>query len=125
MPTTKSKPTRRSAVYGPTALERRWAEILKDWRRAGKTVREFCRQRGLRDSTFWFWKREIPDRGRRRRAKAYSQSSPVKFVPVRVVEKAGAPLPLEVMAGRRAVRIAGDFDPAVLRKLLAVLEESP
>jgi len=52
---------------GPTAPEKSWIPILADWKKSGLGPREFCRRRRLRESAFWFWKREIPDRDRRDR----------------------------------------------------------
>ena len=50
----------------------------------------------------------------------------MRFLPARVVSGKPKPMgftPIEVIIpGGRVVRIAGDFDPSALRKLLGVLE---
>lgn len=112
---------------GPTAAERSWIPVLADWKKSGLGVREFCRRRQIRESAFWFWKREIPDRERRRRE--IRQAKPAKpilrFLPVRVVKDPVSRVPLEILAGGRTLRILGDFDPGVLRRVLGVLEGRP
>jgi hypothetical protein len=110
----------------PTAAEKSWIPILADWKKSGLGIREFCRRRRLRESAFWFWKKELPDReGRRREHRRPKPAGPaLRILPVRVVNEPPSQAPLEVLVGGRAVRIPGDFDPALLRKVLSVLEGS-
>ncbi|HYF57009.1 MAG TPA: hypothetical protein VEA41_22350 [Salinarimonas sp.] len=110
-------------VNGPTAPERKWTRILKRWRKSGQEGRTFCRHRGLRESAFRFWLREIPERARRREA----QKKPVRLLPARIVS-AAAPTgrPLEVLVGSgRAIRVGPDFDPALLLQVVRALEVAP
>src|SRR5436190_15470226 len=108
---------------GPTQTERSWIPILADWKKSGLGIREFCRRRRIRESAFWFWKKELPDRERRRRERrGASAKASFRILPVRVVEKSPPVVPLEVLSGGRTLRIRGDFDPALLRKVLSVLE---
>jgi hypothetical protein len=69
-------------------------------------------------AAFRFWKRELPDRERRRRERRGAAPAEPSFriLPVRVVEKSASVQPLEVLSGGRTLRIPGDFDPALLRK---------
>lgn len=41
------------------ALELRWRERLASWRASGLSVRTFCRGRGLVETAFYYWKREL------------------------------------------------------------------
>jgi|SRR5579863_4182973 len=111
----------------PTAAEKAWIPILAEWKKSGLGPREFCRRRRLRESAFWHWKQEIPDRERRRRERRQERSAPpaLRILPVRLVQQAASTAPLEVLSGGRTVRIAGDFDPALLRKVLGALEARP
>jgi hypothetical protein len=104
-----------------------WISILADWKKSGLGPREFCRRRRLRESAFWFWKREIPDRDRRRRErKNKGPGQPaLRILPVRLVQEPASRVPLEILSGGRTLRISGDFDPTVLRKVLSVLEGRP
>jgi hypothetical protein len=116
-----------AAPGGPTAAEKSWIPILAQWKKSNLGPREFCRKRRLRESAFWFWKREIPDRERRRRElrQVKPAASALRILPVRVVREPASRAPLEVLTGGRTVRIPGDFDPGVLRKVLDVLEGRP
>lgn len=115
-----------------TAAERRWAPLVAEWRSSGLRASEFCRQRNVSEAAFRYWKGEIGRREKRRakRVRARGVHRPrrtLKFVPVRVVPDGAAPPsprpPLEiVLAGGRALRVSGDFDPALLSKLIAALE---
>ncbi len=44
------------------ALERRWRERLAEWRAGGEGVREFCLRRGLVETAFYYWRRELEAR---------------------------------------------------------------
>lgn len=144
-----------SGVVGQSEREAFWQEQLSDWRagleraertgRAAITVREFCRVRGLRESSFYFWRRELARReGNRTAGRGASRSasregnrtaSPAPgamFAPVTVRSPAlpaaksallpaepAAPIDLEI-AGV-TLRILPGFDEATLARLIAVL----
>jgi hypothetical protein len=67
MTMTNSKPKRPLSIHGPTVPERQWTKILADWSRTNLEGAAFCRKRGLSYAAFRFWKKEIPDRERRRK----------------------------------------------------------
>jgi hypothetical protein len=121
--------TRPLSIHGPTIPERKWIRLLREWQRTGLQGSEWCRHRGLKESAFRFWKKEIPDRARRRREKGRSgKPSRVRLLRARVVEnpKPASFTPLELFLGPvRGVRISGDFDPALLRKVVQALEAAP
>jgi hypothetical protein len=124
------KPRKRFlAKNGPTPAELKWRPLVEVWRRGTQRAALFCRERHLSLSAFKYWKRQVALRDRRRQAEraATEARQAMRLVPVRVVETApaaGAPGPVEVvLLGGRVLRVAGDFDPAVLRKLVATLEE--
>ena len=98
--------------------EQCWRRWLQEWRDSGLTVREFCEWRGLREASFYAWRRTLDQRG----------IEAVTFVPVRVVAEeqsaTDAALVL-VLPGNRLVRVAPGFDAATLQRLLAVLEDKP
>ena len=41
-----------------------WRELLRRWREGGRSARAFCRDEGLRESAFYFWRRELDRRDR-------------------------------------------------------------
>ena len=96
--------------------ERQWRRWLREWQASGRSVRDFCWRRRLRESSFYAWRREL----RRRDAET------AVFVPVRVVPDDAEPkstLEVVLATGRR-VRVAPGFDAGMLRQVLAILEES-
>jgi hypothetical protein len=113
-----------------------WQEQVGAWRveverakRAGRepvTVREFCRARGLREPSFYFWRRELARRvgtptPRRELAKRAPQAifAPVTVRPAPAKAPDLAPIELEI-AGV-TLRVPSNFDEANLRRLIAVL----
>ena len=36
-----------------------WQGVVRRWKESGQTVRDFCRVEGLRESAFFFWRREL------------------------------------------------------------------
>jgi hypothetical protein len=118
------------------AKERYWRRLLGQWRRSGKTGRDFCAEHQLAEPSFYAWKREIARRDQERTARTQSRtrvSAPRRaataslpaFVPV-TVDAASADAALEVvLAGGRLLRVRAGFDADSLRQLLAVLEGPP
>ena len=37
----------------------RWPREIARWRRSGESVRAFCRRRGLKEPSFYYWRRRI------------------------------------------------------------------
>jgi len=98
----------------------KWRGLVSEQHLSGEGVAEFCRQRGLRSSQFFWWKRRLLDE---------AEASP--FVAVEVVPEIEAPtqqsrersLAIEVRLGSgRSLLVESGFDTDHLRQLLAVLE---
>ena len=125
-----------------------WEEAMRRWRESGQSVRAFCRNEGVRESAFYFWRRELAQRSHRTEAangsrpqasplttashsceRASSQHSSVpSFLPVRVVEDIAAEASSGVeiiLAHGRTVRVRSGFDRQALADVLAVLEVRP
>jgi hypothetical protein len=124
------KPERRDP-----AKERYWRRMLLQWQRSGQTGRDFCAAHGLREPSFYAWRREIARRDQEGTAPTKRPTRSVvpnpsvhaplpTFVKLTVDAGAVAPPTLEVVVAHgRRVRIAPGFDAEVLRQLLRVLEE--
>jgi hypothetical protein len=111
-----------------SAKEKKWTQILTDWKESGQSAAAFCRERHLSESMFWFWKREIPRRRLSARSRRAGAGSPaVRLVPVRIVrEVAPKSSPIELVLGNGGtVRLTAGFDPAALRELLSFFEDKP
>ncbi len=129
-----AKPYQRDRVK-----EQFWRRTLRLWQRSGLTIRAFCQQQGLAEPNFHAWRRTLAQRDQEaargpvpdRRAKRATTpappasgswtSRPPAFVPVAVV--ADRSMTVEVVLGQgRVVRVAAGFDPALLLRVVQVLE---
>ena len=126
----RTKPQKRHlAKDGPTPAEQRWRPIVEEWRQSNAEMSGFCRERRVPLSSLKYWKKELALRDQKRQAKRAATEATrnaLQFLPVRVLEPASATAgSVEVvLRGGRLLRVGNDFDPAVLRKLVATLEEA-
>jgi hypothetical protein len=127
-----------------------WRERLSDQARSGLTVRAFCEREALKETAFYFWRREIGRRDRqavRRRTPAlafvevhaapkpaavgaarpdFGEFSRVEPVRPQPVEGADHDSPLElVFSDHRRLLIRPGCDATLLARVLAVLEGRP
>jgi Transposase len=98
--------------------EAKWSGLIKEQEQSGQSVASFCRQRGVRASQFYAWKKRICER------------TGSGFVEVRSgAEQASAGWrrngAIEVrLHGGRGLLVEPGFDPDHLQALLTVLERS-
>jgi transposase len=101
--------------------ERFWRRMLRQWRRGGLSIRDFCAARDLSEPSFYSWRRTLAQR----------DAAIPPFVPVQVIpdeksattpDLAGSGLEL-VLAPGRVLRIGPGFDGPTLQRLLGILEE--
>lgn len=115
------------------SLETQWRRLLMEQSRSGWSIRQFCAMRGLRESSFYFWRRELQKR-RRERSQVRngrpgdSGSTPPPtnefFLPVVVSPTALAfaePVPIEIVLADAVVRVPAQFDAASLTRVIEVL----
>jgi hypothetical protein len=97
--------------------EQQWRRWIDQWQRSRLSVRAFCARHGLATAHFYAWRRELRQR-----------DAATAFVPVRVVPDP-EPSPTErleiLLVGGRRLCVRPGFDPALLRQLVAILEEVP
>ena len=105
-----------------------WRRTVRQQRQSGMTIREFCRKHKVRETAFYFWRRELERRG-------------TMFLPVRVTREPTPQMTAEarpalpqsasrasegkiviVLAGGRRVHVAPPVDRRALADVLAVLE---
>ena len=100
--------------------ETHWRRLILEQRRSGQTIVGFCREQGLTESAFHFWKRKLRDRRRKRvTEKLASDASTPTFVPVSVSGTMTSSITLEL--GGAILRIAPGVDAELLRTVLAAL----
>ena len=95
--------------------EQFWREAMAGWSASGLTVRAYCRQRRLTETSFHYWRREL-----RRRGTPTPAASPA-FVPVTVMP----PPAVEVRCPSGHVVTIPGADGDTLRHLFAALAEGP
>ncbi len=87
--------------------EQRWLEHLRQWQKSGLSQADFCRQEGLRENQFCYWRSALKKRGlveglpERSKPKPVNEiAAPAYFVPVDVKP---APIPVDVPKNGLAV----------------------
>jgi hypothetical protein len=108
-------------VMGDTVIEAKaakpkadeWAERIATQQRSRISVKQFCKERGLTECSFYAWRKRL------------QESGPVRFAlverrPRRQERTAEAVLELVLATGER-LRIGAGVDIATLRTVLAVL----
>ena len=96
----------------------KWRGLVTEQSQGGQTVSAFCRDRGIRDSHFYDWKKRI------------REGEAAKFVEVKVKAPGEQRTPeperypaIEIRLNkRRSLLVEPGFDASHLRALLAVLE---
>ena len=96
----------------------KWRGVVSEQSQSGQTVAAFCRDRGIRDSQFYDWKKRV------------REGEAAKFVEVKVKASSEqrAPAPerfpaIEIrLSNGRSLLVEPGFDASHLRALLAVLE---
>lgn len=136
----RSPPVRKGTPRDP-AKEQAWRNILKQFADSGQSVRAFCAARGLKETAFYFWRREIQRRdGQRpaRRPRVASRTStrfrarsprPVAFTEV-LVRSPQSPSPVEGLRlilshGRELILPASMAIEQVARLVHAIETASP
>ena len=115
--------------------ETRWRHLVRDHKRSGLTVRQFCHENDLPESAFYYWRRELLRRdGARDEAKQEQRKRPspparpvrpAAFVPVTVAQDTrpdAARIEIELSCGRR-VHVTAPVNRQALADVLAVLED--
>jgi len=108
--------------------ERYWRQVLARRESSGATVRAFCRQEGISESSFHYWRREIARRDAETscdelpiaNGEPVAEQPPARFVPVSIAPSAA---PIEIVLPTDVVlRVPGGCDAATLGVVLAALE---
>jgi hypothetical protein len=105
--------------------ERYWQDIVKRQGQSGGTVRDFCHGEGVKESAFYWWRRELS-----RRSVKHAVNEPAhnaaRFLPVKVAWDNKADGGLELHVGTSCVLyLKPGFDRQTLVDVLAVLEAGP
>jgi hypothetical protein len=105
--------------------ERYWAKVIQEAARCGDSIREFCAQRDIKESQFYWWQRKLRERREHRalrRGRGRKTSSQAGTFAL-VSEESGqldAGIELVLADGRR-VRISRGVDEETLRTVLSAV----
>ncbi len=91
-----------------------WAERIAAQRRSGMSVKQFCKEQGLTEYSFYAWRKRLQEKG------------PVRFAlversPRRQGERTAETVLEVVLATGERLRIGAGVDTATLRTVLGVL----
>jgi len=99
----------------------RWAGVVREQERSGKTVQAFAKARGLSAATLYWWRSELK-RGARRSSGGELQLAPVTLLESgEPVAPSLATFEVTLSSGHR-VLVPSGFDADSLRRLIAALE---
>ncbi len=109
------------------AKEQFWADAILRREQSGLTIREFCRQEGMTESTYQFWRRELKKRGWNGRSPAAQETSSdgnAAFAAVAIdMNETLSDSAIEILMGNHCrIRVPRGFDRQSLVDVLAVLE---
>jgi hypothetical protein len=95
---------------------RKWQRLVSEQGESGQSVAAFCRERKLRASHFYWWKKRLG-------AGAATKFLEVKFAAAAPTLGAGDDRRVEVvLRNGRSLRVGPGFDQELVRALAAVLE---
>jgi transposase len=106
--------------------EQIWRRHLDQQRSSGLTVRAYCQEHALRETSFFFWKKEIAKRDSESRAipSATTAPSAPAFVPVAVIDSPADRNETTIdvrLAGGHRVRVRSGCDRGLLADVLTLL----
>ncbi len=101
--------------------ERRWQKTIREAARSGLSIREFCRQRKLHESQFYWWQRRLTVA--RQAPKSQKQKGASASFALVSGEPGTTDAGIELVLGDgRRLRIGTGVDEATLRSVLAVVQ---
>jgi transposase len=95
--------------------ERFWRRTFSAWQASGQTIRQYCEQHDVTETSFHYWRREL----RQRDAHVSTRGASPAFVPVRVIPATIVAVKIRCPSGHVVTLSAGDA--SVLRGLFAAL----
>ena len=112
--------------YRDPARERMWRERVSAWAASGLSVRAFCDQHQLTETTFQYWRRELRGRDAASSREPSPPAGPPAFVPVTILPNtepalSSATFGVEVRCPSGHVVSLSKADVATLRSLFAAL----
>jgi transposase-like protein len=86
-----------------------WSKLIAEQKASGQAIRAFCQEQGVRDPSFYYWRKRL------------QKSEPVQFALLKTVASA-APLEL-ILANGEQLRIQNGVDATTFRLVLDVVRQ--
>ena len=108
--------------------EKYWRGVIREGARSGLSIREYCRQKRIKESQFYAWRRELKHRDEEEGRSTAARSTPPKprvasFALVSTNGEGFGDAGIElVLAGGRRLRIGRGVDEETLRRVVSVLD---
>jgi transposase len=97
-----------------------WQATIKTWQNSGMSVREFCKTKALKESTFYSWRNKLTNT--RLKANKQTAKKPPPFVKVTLPGNEHCLLELELSDGS-TLRIRSASDNKTLSNILSALQQ--
>ena len=109
-----------------TSKEKYWREIITEWKSSGMSINDYCRKRGLKGVTFYYWRRELRKRDQQACHGIVKTSAKVIEVPFTEVRLKGwEPPGIEVIiSDARRIVVHPGFDTESFIRVIRLLEGS-
>ena len=106
--------------------ERTWRRHLAAQRTSGQSIRVYCEAHQLRETSFYFWRKELVKRDREAAARPnrVPAFAPVALINPPAEHREDAAIDIRLAAGHR-VRVRSGCDRGLLADVLAILERRP
>ncbi|TCO68512.1 IS66 family insertion sequence element accessory protein TnpA [Marinisporobacter balticus] len=108
-----------------SALAEEWAKRIEDCRKSGMSINAWCKQHGLKDSTYHYWVKRLKIFHNPNTVES-QQFAEVVLEPVNNRKSFVAPATdyrLSLNCGDYSIGIADNFNPCTLTELLNVLQK--
>jgi hypothetical protein len=98
-----------------------WQMVLDTFKSSGLSVRQFCKQEGLTEASFYSWRKRLSDSQKPSPSKGLSQPDPF----IQVSMPTSKPIILELtLASGHKLHIPSDIDPAFLTGVLSAMKQA-
>lgn len=120
-----SPPVPKRAHRDP-ARERHWRQLLQHFAASRQSIREFCAARRLKETAFYFWRREIQRRdGQAPARKQRSTRRPIAFAKVLIQPPVGDDGVRLRLGNGRELLLPASWTPEQLAALVRAVEGQP
>ena len=111
------------AVKSDTDQKQFWQMVLETFESSGLSVRQFCRQEGLSEASFYAWRKKLSKSQMSGTGNGQAPPEPASFIQVPVIQSESSCLEL-VLASGHVLRIPSDVQHAFLTDVLSAVKQA-